>query len=167
MEIKQLADNVFRHPVKGENSISLEFECIENPKDLFETFLELFTEGMKILFGNNGQVDLTSLNKEQFSLIQKYFKSMRITLYYHVFHIKQIENLENSRSNNIEVKYDIINPISDEIIKENFPEMPKPRCRHIELHQQTDGLLRGSRDRRIICRHTRANNRGNTQSLRP
>lgn len=126
MEIKQLADNVFRHPVKGENSISLEFECIENPKDLFETFLELFTEGMKILFGNNGQVDLTSLNKEQFSLIQKYFKSMRITLYYHVFHIKQIENLENSRSNNIKVKYDIINPISDEIIKENFPEMPKP-----------------------------------------
>lgn len=124
MEIKQLADNVFRNPVKGENSISLEFECIENPKDLFETFLELFTEGMKILFGNNGQVDLKSLSKEQFSLIQKYFKSMRITLYYHVFHIKQIENLENYNNSSITVKYDIINPISDEIIKENFPEEP-------------------------------------------
>ena len=124
MEIKQLADNVFRNPLKGENSISLEFECIENTKDLFEIFLELFTEGMKILFGKNGQVDLSIITAEQFTLIKQYFKSMRITLFYHVFHFKQIETLENNNESNIKVKYDIKNPISDEVIKANFPEEP-------------------------------------------
>ena len=120
MEIKQLADNVFRNPLKGENSISLEFECIENTKDLFEIFLELFTEGMKILFGKNGQVDLSIITTEQFTLITQYFKSMRITLFYHVFHFKQIETLENSNESNIKVKYDIKNPISSQIMMKYY-----------------------------------------------
>ena len=35
MDIKQLASQIFTKPIQGENSINIEFECIQNTATLF------------------------------------------------------------------------------------------------------------------------------------
>ena len=49
MDIKHLADQIFTKPLKGENSINIEFECIEDTVTLYEALLELFTERLNDL----------------------------------------------------------------------------------------------------------------------
>jgi hypothetical protein len=125
MNIKELANKVFSTLPQEENSINVEFEFIEKTEELFETFLELFTEGMKILYGENDQVDLSVLSIKEFKKVEKYFKSMRIKLYYHIFHIQQIEELENQNNkSDFQVKYDTELTLTNEQLCANFPESP-------------------------------------------
>ena len=123
MDITELAKNVFNNPPGGDNSINVEFECIEKTKDLFEIFIELFTEGMKILYGDNGIVDLKRLNSNEFKIVQQYFKSMRINLFFHIFHIQQIEQLENTYQS-YKSHYNIIQTLTIDELETLFPEKP-------------------------------------------
>ena len=59
----------------------------DNLKDLFENLLDIFTNGMKIHYGNSdGTVDLSSLTQENIVNFNKYFNSFGISL------IIQIDN---------------------------------------------------------------------------
>tara|TARA_B100000989_G_C19408592_1_gene413276 strand:+ start:190 stop:603 length:414 start_codon:yes stop_codon:yes gene_type:complete len=79
-------DFVFQNEPKPIKSINLEFET-DNLKDLFENLLDIFTNGMKIHYGNSdGTVDLSSLTQENIVNFNKYFNSFGISL------IIQIDN---------------------------------------------------------------------------
>ena len=79
-------DFVFQNEPKPIKSINLEFET-DNLKDLFENLLDIFTNGMKIHYGNSdGTVELSSLTQENIVNFNKYFNSFGISL------IIQIDN---------------------------------------------------------------------------
>ena len=119
MDIKQLADQIFTKPIQGENAINIEFECIQDTPTLFEALLELFTEGMKIKHGDGdkNKVDLLSLTQNDFLEMKNYFKSFKINLFYHVFHLQQLETLTKN-------SYYIENRLKIDDINELFPEKP-------------------------------------------
>ena len=125
MDIEDLIDKVFRNDIKEPNSIGVSFEGMDNTKELFETFLTIFTEGMKIHFGNNGTVDLNSLNAEEFMKIEKYFLSIGIILRYHKIQIENMDNKEIINSPNIEYKYDLKDKtVNIKDILNNYQETP-------------------------------------------
>ena len=73
-------DFVFKNEPKPIKSINLEFET-ENLKELFENLLDIFTQGMKIHYGNEtGIVDLSSLTQDNIINFNKYFNSFGIQL---------------------------------------------------------------------------------------
>ena len=73
-------DFVFKNEPKPIKSINLEFET-DNLKDLFENLLDIFTNGMKIHYGNvDGKVNLLSLTQDNISNFNKYFNSFGINL---------------------------------------------------------------------------------------
>jgi hypothetical protein len=79
-DLNELCNNLFNNEVQDENVIDIEFG-LNNYKELFEELIMIFTEGMKILFGDiKKQVNLNSLSKEQFNLINRYFKSFGFKL---------------------------------------------------------------------------------------
>lgn len=127
MDINELIDTLFNNEIKPIKSIQVSFEGMENTKELFETLITIFTEGMKIHFGKNKNVDLNSLTLIEFEKIVKYFASIGILLCFHKFHIKQLEDMENELSNpNIIYKYEIYTNLSDEYIKENYNDIALP-----------------------------------------
>ena len=73
-------DFVFKNEPKPIKSINLEFET-DNLKELFENLLDIFTQGMKIHYGNElGNVDLSSLTQDNIINFNKYFNSFGIQL---------------------------------------------------------------------------------------
>lgn len=73
-------DFVFKNEPKPIKSINLEFET-DNLKELFENLLDIFTQGMKIHYGNErGNVDLSSLTQDNIINFNKYFNSFGIKL---------------------------------------------------------------------------------------
>lgn len=122
MDIIDLSKKIFLEPPKSQNSINIQFENINKTTELFETFLQLFTEGMKIKFGKNEKVNLSLISKEDFNIMEKYFLSMGIKLYYHIYHIQQVEQLENLNQTHLKSEYDIKNRLSEEQLK-NFEKL--------------------------------------------
>ena len=67
---------VFNSSPKAFKSINVEFES-DNPNDLFENLLEIFTKSSIKLFSNNNKnVDLTLLTDDDFILLKSYFNSL-------------------------------------------------------------------------------------------
>jgi len=128
MDINDLIDNLFYTPPKPLNSIKVSFEGMENTRELFETLLTIFTHGMKIHYGNeNNTVDLNNITEEQFSKIINYFLSIGIQLFYHKFHILQLEELDNTYKihSNISFKYDLQDSkINREEILDKYKDKP-------------------------------------------
>lgn len=84
MDIKNIEpDNfisfLFNNSPKPQKSINLEFQK-DNLKDLFEDLLDIFTQGMKIKYGENNKVDLSKLNENNIKEFNKYFNSFGINL---------------------------------------------------------------------------------------
>ena len=84
MDIKNIeSDNfisfLFNNPPKPQRSINFEFQK-DNLKDLFEDLLDIFTQGMKIKYGENNKVDLSELNENNIKEFNKYFNSFCINL---------------------------------------------------------------------------------------
>jgi len=125
MDIEKLIDKLFNTAIQKPNSIQVSFEGMDNTRELFETFITIFTEGMKIHYGNNGHVDLDSLSHKDFELMKNYFASIGLQLNYHRFHVQQIENMENRGTckQYISVVYDYTK-ITDEELKNSYPDTP-------------------------------------------
>ena len=84
MDIKNIEpDNfisfIFNNSPKPQKSINLEFQK-DNLKDLFEDLLDIFTQGMKIKYGENNKVNLSKLNENNIKEFNKYFNSFSINL---------------------------------------------------------------------------------------
>jgi hypothetical protein len=82
---EKIAKNIFSNPVKAPNSVALTVDEEMSLKEVFEMLLMIFTEGMKILFGVDGKVDLISLSENDFKKVQEYFKSMGFVCNYRIF----------------------------------------------------------------------------------
>ena len=81
-DIYEIAKFIFSKNPQGSNSIQLIFEK-DDLEHCYQELLILFTEGMKLLYGDtNGRVNLENLNESQMSNVQEYFKSFGITLLY-------------------------------------------------------------------------------------
>ena len=128
MDIMDLVERVFKDEVKPANSIQVNFEGMDNTINLFETFITIFTEGMKIHFVNNGNVDLNSITQENFITIVGYFASIGVLLNYHKFHVKQLEKMENNNSpDTLSYSYDLQDKdVTNDFIKNNYKDTPSP-----------------------------------------
>ena len=127
MDVLELVNRIFRQPVQPVKSIQVSFDGMENTRELFETLLTIFTEGMKIHFGNNGIVDLNTITLSQFKKIVDYFASIGILLHFFKFHIKQLEIMENNNKHTdyIHYSYTLYNP-ADTYIETDYPDTPTP-----------------------------------------
>ena len=73
MDVLELAEKIFSEPPKKKNSIVISFENIGDTKTLFEALIYLFTQGMKILYGVDGKVNLEMITLEEFNIMISYF----------------------------------------------------------------------------------------------
>ena len=64
MNISNLSRKIFLDDIKPLKSIQIEFDDTENMGELFQSLVSLFTEGMIILFGENGKVNLNYVSNE-------------------------------------------------------------------------------------------------------
>ena len=85
IELEDLVINVFSHPPGEPNSHYISFDTY-NLKQLFESLLIIFTNGMKLLFGNqSGIVELDKLTEEDIKKVNEYFISMNYEVVLAVF----------------------------------------------------------------------------------
>ena len=85
IELEDLVLTLFSKPPGEPNSHKISFDT-SDLKQLFESLLIIFTNGMKYLFGNqNGVVELDKLSSEDIELFQKYLNSMGFLFYFDVF----------------------------------------------------------------------------------
>lgn len=79
------ANNVFSSDIKTPHSIQLESEDMDTG-DLFEFLLIVFTNGLKIYYGDSeGKVDISTITVEQFKKINKYYHSFGFQFAYVVY----------------------------------------------------------------------------------
>ena len=105
--IKDIANNIFYNKIKPECSIQFYLDTDDNSiEDIFHMLLELFTEGMKILFSeDNKTVDLSKINNDQFNTISNYFKSFGFIIYYNI-----IPEITDEYINNLDELPDLNTP---------------------------------------------------------
>lgn len=89
MDILEIAHNIFCNPVKNPCSIQLDFDS-NDLEVIFKQLLVIFTEGMKIFFGDeNGKVDLQSISQEDFFKINQYFHSFGFYIIYDIKNLNE------------------------------------------------------------------------------
>jgi hypothetical protein len=93
MDILEITRTIVSEPPKEPNAIQLDFsECNMTSKELFETLLMMFTEAMKILYGDsNGKVNLENITEYEFSQIQEYFLSIGFIVNLNIHSINESE----------------------------------------------------------------------------
>jgi hypothetical protein len=102
----KIAKMIFKKEPAKPGSISLAIEEYMDIKEIFEMLLMIFTEGMKILYGNSeGKVDLNSLKENDFSKVQEYFKSFGFLCNYKVYLPSQSGNInfESRKYTNVNI----------------------------------------------------------------
>jgi len=102
----KIAKMIFKKEPAKPCSISLAIEEDMDIKEIFEMLLMIFTEGMKILYGNSeGKVDLNSLRENDFVKVQEYFKSFGFLCNYKVYLPSQSANInfESRKYTNINI----------------------------------------------------------------
>lgn len=85
VDLYQLSQIIFNDDIKPKGFYSLQFEHADNLHDLYKSLLIFFTEGMKILFGKGGKVDLLSLSEDNFKQFNLYMNSIRINCSYQIY----------------------------------------------------------------------------------
>lgn len=91
LDIHELSNLIFEGQSKVKNSIPL---CLEdnNIEDNYKLLLQLFTNGMKIKYGDdNGIVNLCDLEYDDYKYIQIYFESIGYTFHYRLCDIDDKE----------------------------------------------------------------------------
>jgi hypothetical protein len=90
---ESIAKNIFSKDVKPPGSVAFTVDEDMDLKEIFEMLLMIFTEGMKILFGENNKVDLNARTEKDFIKVQEYFKSFGFMCNYSVYLPSQIANM--------------------------------------------------------------------------
>ncbi len=82
---ENIARKIFTKEVKPPGTVAFTVDESMSMKEIFEMLLMIFTEGMKILYGVDGKVDLNSLREQDFIKVQNYFKSFGFSCNYNVY----------------------------------------------------------------------------------
>lgn len=105
MDILEISYEIFTKPVQPKHSIQLDFSDFDlTTGTLFKELLIMFTEGMKILFGDsNGRVELSKLTQEDFFKIKEYFNSFGIDITYYITTTDDVDTF--NRYNSVEKEH--------------------------------------------------------------
>ena len=84
---------VFTEDPKPKKTIKLELESPTSGdninKHIFEQLLQIFTDGMKYLYGDeNGKVDIASLELDSIIKMKEYFDSFGVELIFNMYNLK-------------------------------------------------------------------------------
>ena len=89
--LEELIDTLFSNPPKDPKAFGISFvneESITDLKEVFENLLIIFTEGMKILHGENGKVNLDKLTSNDIIHFDKYMNSIGLKI---IIDIRELE----------------------------------------------------------------------------
>ena len=123
IELEDLVITLFSNPPGEVNTHLISFDT-GNLIQLFESLLLIFTNGMKLLFGNsNGVVELDNLSEEDMELFQKYFNSIGYLFYFDIY-----DDTNDNRDKTQSMKYTNLNLDSNSQLKElYFPLLCKDK----------------------------------------
>ena len=105
--VDYFVDQLIKSPPQSEKSIQLQILNEDNntDKDIFNILIEIFTKLMKQLHGNNnGEVNLDNLTEKDSIIINNYYKSFGMVMYFEKYNMqnnivfKNYNNLSNSKS---------------------------------------------------------------------
>ena len=82
---ESIARNIFSKEIKPPGTVAFTVDEDMSINEIFEMLLMIFTEGMKILYGSDGKVDLNTLKEKDFIKVQDYFKSFGFFCNYNVY----------------------------------------------------------------------------------
>ena len=106
----EFLDFLFTETPKEKNSIKLELSPAKKDMKIglhiFQELLMIFTGGLKKLFGENEQVDITILEPKDIQLMNEYFESMGFQCFVEKFTIS--EYLGNMKMPNYFLKQELI-----------------------------------------------------------
>lgn len=85
VDLYELAQIVFNDTIKPKGYYAVQFDQDDNLQDLYKSLLMFFTEGMKILYGKDGKVDLLSLSEENFKTFNLYMNSSHVNCNYKIY----------------------------------------------------------------------------------
>ena len=115
IELEDLVITLLSNSPGEPNSHLISFDT-GNLVQLFESLLLIFTNGMKLLFGNsNGIVELGKLSVEDIELFQKYFNSMGYLFYFDIY-----EDTNDNRDKTQAMKYTNLNLDSNSQLKDLY-----------------------------------------------
>lgn len=95
IDFEELIEKIFNSPPDEKSSIPISFDNT-NLKDMHEALLMFFTKGMKKIYGNNGSVNLLSLNESDFLYMNRYFESISINMNYRFYDIQDYDLMYNN-----------------------------------------------------------------------
>ena len=120
IEFDAFINTIFMRPPKSPQTIVITFDPnpeIDSTLFIFQRLVYIFTDGMKILFGINGVVDLSTLSIDDFALVKEYFNSFSIDIKYEIrklitseldtmFDIDKLPSLEQQNLVDTHAEYD-------------------------------------------------------------
>ena len=123
IELEDLVITLFSNPPGEPNTHLISFDT-GNLVQLFESLLLIFTNGMKLLFGNSrGVVELDKLEQRDIELFKKYFNSIGYLFYFDIY-----DDTNDNRDKTQSMKYTNLNLDSNSQLKElYFPLLCKDK----------------------------------------
>jgi hypothetical protein len=103
---QEIALNIFSKPPGAPKSVAFTVDEDMDMREVFEMLLMIFTEGMKILFGNNeGKVDLNARTEKDFAKVKEYFHSLGFNCEYKIYLPRQLSNIdfESRKYTNVDI----------------------------------------------------------------
>ena len=115
VDLEQLIISIFSEPPGEPRSKTISFDTTDL-KQLFESLLMIFTNGMKLLFGNQiGRVELQNLGEDDIEIVQRYFNSMGFNFYFDIY-----DDSNDNREKTQAMKYKNITMTSDIRLKHMY-----------------------------------------------
>lgn len=123
VELEELVISIFSEPPGEPRSRTIAFDT-SDLKQLFESLLIIFTNGMKLLFGNSrGVVELENLSEDDINLVQSYYQSMGFKFYFDVY-----DDTNDNRDKTQAMKYTNLTLTSGSNLKDlYFPLLSRGR----------------------------------------
>ena len=120
---------LFSHPVKEPNTIKLELAPPEKGVHIglhiFQELLQIFVDGLKYLYGEDGKVDIQKLTSENIETMTHYFSSIGYRLVFEIFDRSNYEPKPNVFINHKLIKSDtMLNEFYYELMSENEHKVP-------------------------------------------
>jgi hypothetical protein len=100
LSLGDLIETLFDTAPKPPKTYGVSFvnqDNLTNLKEVFENLLTLFTAGMKILFGENGKVDLDKLSENDFKNFNKYMNSIGLKVEVAIIEVKENDTVDYSQ----------------------------------------------------------------------
>lgn len=115
VDLEELVISIFSEPPGEPRSRTIAFDT-SDLRQLFESLLIIFTNGMKLLYGNSsGVVELENLEEESINLVQQYYESMGYRFFFDIY-----DDSNENREKTQQMKYTNLTLTSQSRLKDLF-----------------------------------------------